>query len=196
MTTTEPQIVVIKQSNDDATIQDSYHLHTLTFTVDKMNTITAPLEFDIDVNMFLVTIHTRREHIGDFWSSHINKDTPIGVVAEDITNGTEIKVDPSSLPFIKPGYYISFDTKTYNKIIAKSTSSFTVKNPTTVTAGTPILITYFLVYNKKIITEGRQTLGNGIIGSFKIPKEYNGGITYVNNSQTVKTVVVDVEITF
>ena len=91
------QIVVIKQSNDDATVQDSYHLHTLTFEVDKLSTITAPLEFDIDVNMFLVTIHTRREHIGDTWSSHINKDTPIGVVSEDVVNGTEIKIDPESI---------------------------------------------------------------------------------------------------
>jgi hypothetical protein len=190
------QIVVIKQTNDDANLQDSYHLHTLTFEVDKLSTVTAPLEFDIDVNMFLVMIHTRREHIGDCWSSHINKDTLIGVVDEDVVDGTEIKINSASIPYIKLGYYVSFDGVTHTKIIGKGAASFTVKNPVSVIAGAPVLLTYYLVYNKKILTPGIQTLGNGIIGSFKIPKEYVGGITYTNNSQTKKTVVVDVEITF
>ncbi len=176
--------------------QSSYYLHHMDFTVDAKETVNVPIVLDVDSNMFAVYIDTRKENIGDVWSTYINKDTPIGVVAESVTDSTEIKMAEASVAYAKPGYYISFDGIEYVRIIGRTTDTITLKSAVTVNAGTPVLLTYYMVYNKKIIVHGEMVMGNTIIGSFKVPKEYTAGIRYTNNTNSRKTVALDVETTF
>ena len=188
--------VRVLQTYDNTVDPDSYFLYTKEHTINPNSTVNLPIEIDIDANIFAVNIHTAHENIGDLWSSYINKDTVIGVAPTTIT-GTEIKMSEDTVAVIKPGYYLSYDNgTTYNKVIAKTTNAVTMKENVIVDAGNPIMMTYFLVHNKKIMTAGKDVLGSTILGSFRILKDYNVGLIYTNNSSTTKKIIIEVEITF
>ena len=191
-----PTQISLNQTTDIST-QSSYFLVSSTFTVAANTTIDVPIVLDVDSNMFAVYINAKRENSGDKWSTYINKDTVIGTVSATATDTTELKMADASIAVVTPGYFISVDGgATYVRVISKTSDTLTLKSNVTAAIGDVVTLTYFMVFEKTIMNSGETVLGNTIIGSFRIPKEYTAGITYQNNSPSRKTVSIDVETTF
>lgn len=188
--------VTLNQTNADDVEQDSFYMQDIQFNVEPSEEKTVLFDFDVNVNMFGVVMHTNKAQIGDTWSSHMNKDTVIGVVAEDGTDIKEIKMASASVAYIKPGYYVKINGGAYTRVLSKTTDTFTVKDAQTVSIGNIVQLTYFMVFGKEILTIGTQTLGSHIFGSFRILTTQKTGITYKNNSKSRKRVVISIETTF
>lgn len=187
--------VTLVQTNADNSEHDNYYLHELVYDIAPEEEKTVALDFDVNINMFSVKIHTTKPMIGDVWSSHVNKDTVIGVVAEAGTDITEIKMADTSVAYIKPGYYIRINGA-YTRVLSKTVDTFTVKDAQTVGVGNIVMLTYFMIFNKEIRTPGLEILGSTIFGSFRLLTSHNYGITYKNNSKGTKRLVLTVETTF
>jgi len=191
-----PTNVRVVQTYDSPEDIDNYYLYSEIFTIGPNETKELPIILDVDYNLFSVSITTKKENNGDVWSSYINKNTLIGVISEN-SSGTSIKMDPASISVIKPGYYISFDGGiTEYIVIGKTLDTAILKNPVNVVAGGTVHMTFYMIYKQHLLDCGVRRFGDSIIGSFKIPKEYQLGITYQNNSSSTKTIVVESEMTF
>ena len=186
--------VRILQTHDSTEDIDNYYLYSKIFTIDPNETKDLMIDLDIDYNLYSVSIATKKENTGDRWSSYINKNTLIGVVAET-SSGTSIKMAESSVEVVKPGYYVHLSGVDY-MVIDKTIDTIILKNPIDVTIGDLVYMTFYMVYRQNIMDFGVRRFGDSIIGSFKIPKEYQMGVTYENNSSSTKTIVVESEMTF
>jgi hypothetical protein len=188
--------VSIEQTHSDVNDQDSYYLHNVYAYVGPNEVKTIPIDFGVDVNMFDVQLHTNKSHIGDTWSSHINKDTVIGIVTVTDTNTNVITMLDTSIIYIKVGHFVNINDNGYMRVLSKTDTTITIDQSLDVTSGDIVTVTYFMIYNKKILVAGIQSMGSGIIGSFKIPVSYDIGVTYNNTTKMTKPIVMDIETTF
>jgi hypothetical protein len=185
--------VRIKQTYDTPSDGDSYFLYSKVHTVEPNSITDLPINLEIDCNMYAVRINTKRESIGDKWSSYINKDTVIGIV----TAGSDSTiVNVSSTDHVKVGYFISYDGINRYQVLGKTATTVTHNTDVIVNPGDFVRVTYYLVYKKQIVVPGIETFGSSIIGSARIPASYTSGITYENKSNQKKVVVIEVEVTF
>lgn len=189
----EENKVRILQTYDSPTEGDSYYLYSNLHIINPNDEVIIPINLEIESNLFSVTINTKLDNIGDEWSSYINKDTPIGTVT---ANSTGNIVSISSTENVKPGFYITYDGINEYRVISKTDTTVTHNDNVNVSTGDVVKLTYYMVYKKKILNKGTETLGNNIIGSTKIPSTYNAGIVYKNNSNQQKKISVSVETTF
>lgn len=184
----------IDQSPSTETHPDKYHIFSFQHTIDPNSTTVLPFTFDVDINLFSVTINCRQDSIGDKFDGHVNKDTVIGTFAETITSN-EFKVSSTVVQYASKGMFVNIDGKQHMITnVDVDNEKVSVNSSVSVTSGNPFMMTYYMMKNK-IIFKQVERYGDEVIGSFTIKNTDVCGITYYNNSPITKHIEVDVHVT-
>jgi hypothetical protein len=186
--------IKIDQSPSDEANPDRYHIFSFQYEIGPNETKDLLLKFDVDINMFSVTINCRSDSIGDVYDGYVNKNSVVGTFAETITSN-EFKVSSTVVQYASKGLFVNIDGKQHMITnVDVDNEKISILDTVSVTSGDPFMMTYFMMKDKVIFKEVEK-YGDEVIGSFIIKQTDVCGLTYYNNSPITKYMEVDVHTT-
>jgi len=188
--------IKISQTNLDISDADKYQLLCIYDTIQANETKDVIFNIGIDVNLFSVNIHCNHNNIGDKYDSFVNKDTILGIVTQDATDVSVIKVSQTVIDNSKIGFYIKFGSSEYYKIIDIGIDEITILGTCTTLTNDLVYIVYYMIKGKHFLELGNEKMGDTIIGSSRLKKTDVCGVTYYNNSPYKKKISIFLETTF
>jgi len=180
--------------NQPSTNVDKYFLITMTDYVEPNEVKELVTTFKIDMNLFRVIMHSNKANIGDTYDTFLNKNTLVAGVTQADTDTNVIHI--SDTTHTNTGLFVSFNQTDQYRILSSTTDTITIDGTVTVTTDDKVYVTYYMVKDKYVMRSGTEEFGTAIIGSYKIPAGYTGGITYRNSSTIRKVVHMELETTF
>jgi hypothetical protein len=137
---------------------------------------------------------------GDLFSIVVRPDTPLGLIASDMTSGdTVVPISPYIIPYLTAGMYLTLTDGTNSngptKILLIDSVNYTVTLKTAVThnysaSNTQMLLNYYIIKDMAIILGTTYSFGGEIINSSTVPAGTTATFSFTNNGSTTKSVAV------
>lgn len=173
---------------------DKFNIIPISITAPPDQTTVINITFKYSVNVHFVKFTTNSDHLGDLLSAAYNPDTIIGVTTSTVLNDTNtLAVNSTVLENIIVGYYVKItddvNTSDLGVCVAVDSVLGTITTDLNTTyefsAGSKIVITYYLLHEVPLGHAGLYVLGESVQNKPILYRGMTGRVTYTNYSPSV-----------
>lgn len=162
---------------------------------------TSSFPYAVRINTFKV--YAGPENIGDTFSFVVARNTIIGVLMSDVSNGNTLSVSGTVIANLIVGYEVLIQNGGTGPIeslgevinIDRDNNIITVSNniSSSFSAGSLIMMTIKRIENIKIMSAGTLTFGTDTAGTSLAPPGLTGTILYKNSTNAAKEICCSLE---